>query len=394
MGLVSDLAEQLWTGARSTVEQSPFAPVPAIEEVAERAAFVSSFANVTAVDTDDGLVLIDAGGFLVGASVFGMLRTWSARRLNAAVYTHGHVDHVFGVERFDAESRERGWPKVRVLAHEGVPARFERYRLTGGYNACINSRQFGIAVKWPEQFRFPDETYRAETRLDVGGERFELHPARGETDDHTWVWLPRRKLLCTGDLFIWATPNAGNPQKVQRYPREWAQALRQMAALGAEVLCPGHGLPIFGAARIRQALDDTAELLEILVEETLARMNAGLALDVILREVKAPERLLERPYLRPIYDDPQFIVRNVWRQFGGWWDGNPARLKPPPDGKLAGEVAALAGGAARLIERAQAIADAGDLALACQLAEWAAQAAPNDAAMCRTRAALYRRRAG
>jgi alkyl sulfatase BDS1-like metallo-beta-lactamase superfamily hydrolase len=199
--------------------------------------------------------------------------------------------------------------------------------------------------------------------------------------------------LCTGDLFIWATPNAGNPQKVQRYPREWAQALRRMAALGAEVLCPGHGLPIFGAARVRQALDETAELLEHLVAETLARMNAGARLDEIVRDVKAPAHLLDRPYLRPVYDDPEFIVRNIWRGYGGWWDGNPARLKPPADEALAQEIAALGGGAARLIERANQLAATGAWALACQLAEWAAQASPRDDGIRRARAALYRRRA-
>src|SRR5947208_3667236 len=56
-----------------------------------------------------------------------------------------------------------------------------------------------------------------------GGVRFELHHAKGETDDHTWTWIPSEKVLCCGDLFIWASPNAGNPQKVQRYPREWAE---------------------------------------------------------------------------------------------------------------------------------------------------------------------------
>ena len=41
---------------------------------------------------------------------------------------------------------------------------------------------------------------------------------KGETDDHTWVWCPQRRVVCPGDLFIWAVPNDGNPQKVQRYP--------------------------------------------------------------------------------------------------------------------------------------------------------------------------------
>jgi len=47
------------------------------------------------------------------------------------------------------------------------------------------------------------------------------------------AWLADRKVLCCGDLFIWASPNCGNPQKVQRYPNDWAAALRTMASLDA-----------------------------------------------------------------------------------------------------------------------------------------------------------------
>jgi len=84
----------------------------------------------------------------------------------------------------------------------------------------------------------------------VGGERFELHHGKGETDDHTWTWVPGRGVLCTGDFFIWASPNAGNPQKAQRYPREWAHALRDMQEVDAQVLLPGHGPPVVGAGRV------------------------------------------------------------------------------------------------------------------------------------------------
>ena len=107
-------------------------------------------------------------------------------------------------------------------------------------------------------------TYRDRLDLDVGGTAFELHHARGETDDHTWVWVPERKVLCTGDLIIWCAPNAGNPQKVQRYAADWAVALRgRWPTSGAEVLLPGHGLPIGGAdAACAMVLNDTADLLE------------------------------------------------------------------------------------------------------------------------------------
>jgi glyoxylase-like metal-dependent hydrolase (beta-lactamase superfamily II) len=70
---------------------------------------------------------------------------------------------------------------------------------------------------------------------------FYLSHDKGETDDSTWVWVPEKKVLCTGDLFIWASPNCGNPQKVQRYPVEWSNALKKMLKLEAEFLFPGHG---------------------------------------------------------------------------------------------------------------------------------------------------------
>ena len=80
--------------------------------------------------------------------------------------------------------------------------------------------------------------------VNVGGVKLDLRHTKGETDDHVWAWLPERKTILTGDLFIWNFPNAGNPQKAQRYPREWAAALRKMAALAPESLFPGHGPPI------------------------------------------------------------------------------------------------------------------------------------------------------
>jgi len=385
--------ESLWNGEVDPARSPPFAPLFAWEEVCEGAAFVSSFANATAIATPEGLILVDTGSFLLNAQVFAGVREWSPALAHTIVYTHGHVDHVFGVDRYEEEARSRGAALPRVVAHEDLPARFDRYRLTGGYNGCINARQFQTAVDWPKSYRYPDVTYRGSIALDVGGLEVQLTHARGETDDATLVWVPSRKLLCTGDLFIWATPNAGNPQKVQRFPREWALALRAMAAKGAEVLCPGHGPPIWGEDRVRRALCETAELLESLHDQTLLLMNEGARLDDIIHSVRAPTHLLERPYLRPIYDEPEFVVRSVYRLYGGWWDGDPSRLKPAPRRELAREMAALAGGASQLKDRALALLATGDTALACHLVETAFEASPEDPAIRAARKRIYERRA-
>ena len=201
-----------------------------------------------------------------------------------------------------------GSDETRVVAHEKVPERFDRYRLTAGYNAVINQRQFQVeGLQWPTDYRYPDETYSDTHTFEAGGERFELTHAKGETDDHTWTWVPSRRVLCCGDLFIWATPNAGNPQKVPRYPRDWSKALREMAALGAEVMLPGHGLPVVGAERVRAALEDTAALLESICDQTFELMNRGLPLDQVLAEPVEPPVLQHARMQEVLVDRRQLI---------------------------------------------------------------------------------------
>ena len=388
-----DIADRLWRGETEMDQRHLFGMGGALADLGGENAFVAAFSNVAAFSTPEGMLLVDTSSPFLAGRVHDVLREWRANPLHTAVFTHGHIDHVFGVERYESDARDGGAPPPRVVAHEAVPPRFDRYIATAGYNTDINRRQFGIdSLEWPTHYRYPDETYRDALTLDVGGVRFELRHARGETDDHTWVWLPEARILCTGDLFIWASPNCGNPQKVQRYAKDWAVALRTMADLGAETLLPGHGLPILGVDRVRESLENTAELLETLHDDTLRMMNAGARLDEILHTVRAPQSLLDKPYLRPIYDEPEVVVRNVWRYSGGWHDGNPAHLKPAPDAVVAAEVAALAGGPAKLAARARELAAAGDLRLAGHLAEWAAAAAPEDTDAQRARAEVFETR--
>jgi glyoxylase-like metal-dependent hydrolase (beta-lactamase superfamily II) len=356
---VLDLADRLWRGAAHVSEFHPVGHLGGLAEICDDVAFLPAFANVTATRTADGLVLVDTGSAFVAQSIHDELRGWTGARLHTAIYSHGHIDHVFGVGPWEAEAVENGWQAPVVVAHEALPLRFDRYRMSNGYNAIINQRQFGMpGLRWPTEYRYPDRVYRDAMTVDAGGVTFALRHEKGETDDHTVTWLADRRVLCCGDLFIWASPNAGNPQKVQRYPLEWAQALRRMIALQPEYLLPGHGFPIVGADRVTRALTDTAELLESMVSQTLEVMNGGGRLDDAIHTVTVPQRLVDRPYLQPVYDEPEFIVRTIWRQYGGWWDGNPATLKPASERALAAELAMLAGGADALAARAIELAEA------------------------------------
>ena len=367
-----------------------------LTELSNNLAVVEAFSHCIVFKTDDGLVSFDTSNEHGGKRCVDAIKSWTDDPFHTVVFTHGHIDHVGGCGAFCAAYEGH---QPRIVGHENVKSRFDRYRMTNGYNHVINERQFGqfkrrgydlageshfLPLATPD----PDLTYQSHLHLSVGGLDITLNHSRGETDDHTWAWIPEHKAICAGDFFIWAFPNAGNPQKAQRYPREWAQALRRMSEQGAELFLPAHGLPIGGKERIKTVLTEVADVLDGMVNDTLTMMNEGSSLNDIIHAVSVSPDLLAKPYLAPIYDEPEFVVRNIWRLYGGWYEGNPAYLKPAPDAVVAAELASLAGGALRLAERALEVAE-DDPRLACHLAEFAVQAAPGDKAIHHLRAQVY-----
>src|SRR5471032_1089509 len=186
-----ELADKLFTGELPIEAHHPFASSGEMAEVQPGLAFVDAFANSAAVETEAGLVIVDTSGVFHAQSVHQTIRSWSNRPLHTAVFTHGHIDHVFGVDLYEDEARTNGWPAPRVIAHTAIAERFARYRMTAGYNAVINQRQFKApGLRWPTEYRLPDETYSDTLSRRVGGETFELYHDRGETDDATCVWSP------------------------------------------------------------------------------------------------------------------------------------------------------------------------------------------------------------
>ena len=158
--------------------------------------------------------------------------------------------------RHRARSKSEGRP-LRVVAHEAVQPRFDRYVRTAGYNAVINQRQFGAAgMQWPVEYRSPDVTYS--DRLDLSSRRARRRAAPRPGRD-------RRPHVGVGAVA--EDPLHGRPDHLvhaeRRQPAEGAAvrggvgggAAGDGRRSGAELLLPGHGLPIAGAATVRMVLD-------------------------------------------------------------------------------------------------------------------------------------------
>ena len=348
----------------------------------------TAFVNTYAISTGAGLLLIDPGLRVNANAVREAVRAWSEAPLHTAVYTHGHFDHAFGLGPWlDAGERPQ------IIAQEKCVARFLRYQLTSGFNARINQRQFSLPERiFPDRFDWPTVTVRDSLTQRIGDTEVRYRAAKGETDDALYAWLPDRAYLFTGDLIIWSAPNCGNPQKVQRYPMEWVEALGEMAGLDAEWLFPGHGLAVQGREGVRTILTETAAWLRSIIDQVLERMNAGQGAEQIFHEVEPEPELSKRPFLRVNYDHPKFIVRNLLRLWGGWWNGNAADLLPATWEEQGREIAGLAGGIDSLVARGRELLGRGHLSMACHIVEWATRGHPEHTGALELKRDTYRAR--
>ncbi|GAB3311890.1 MBL fold metallo-hydrolase [Epidermidibacterium keratini] len=388
---ILEYADQYWRGEASA---APYASGElrrqGLHRIIDGVWMFPAMGNVYVFETGDGLLMFDTGSAATATKLYGAVRAVSDAALKNAIYTHGHIDHIWGTRDFDAEAATSGSARPTVIAHDAVPARFDRYRRTAGYNTIINQRQFQAPdLQWPTEYRYPDVTFADRMTLTQGGLRVELAHGRGETDDAITGWFPDLGIVGMGDFFVWTSPNAGNPQKVQRYALDWAKKLRQVAALEPELMLPGHGLPVSGTARVREALTVSAEYLEFLDGVAVDGLNRGATLDEVLHGFELPKHFLDKPFLKPTYDEPEFVVRNAWRLYGGWYDGDPSNLKPVQRSVLGSYIAELAGGPQALADRAQRELESGDDRLAAKLIQLAVDADPESAALHEVRGQIF-----
>jgi glyoxylase-like metal-dependent hydrolase (beta-lactamase superfamily II) len=346
------------------------------------------YVNIVVFETSEGLVLIDAGYAPAGPVLVETLRKLSNKPVHTIVFTHHHADHAFG-----AWALLEAGEKPQIIATDsfmyelGLDVKLANYA-----NVRLNDQDPNDVPRRLQDLVLPTSTFGGSSKsLQIGGEEFVLNHARGETADQLWVHVPGRKVVVSADYHQPFLPNAGNGKRRQRYVLEWADALRAMAATQPDRVLPMHGPAMTTPAEVQDKLIAVARALEAVDTQVVDGLNAGKRQHEVAASVTLPQELAARPDMEEYYVRVQDIGKMVLREYSGWWDDVPSNWSPAPLALQGREIAALAGGTAKLLQRSRALFDS-DPALACHLADWALQAEPDSAEALRTGIDAYANR--
>src|SRR5262245_35001354 len=96
--MTATTSSMVTTNPQQTIAPPPSSSPP--QEVASDLLLHRSVVNTYALRTEGGLLLIDPGLAQNSQSVYNAVQAWSPTPLHTVVYTHGHIDHAFGLRAF------------------------------------------------------------------------------------------------------------------------------------------------------------------------------------------------------------------------------------------------------------------------------------------------------
>ncbi len=362
-----------------------------------------ALANSIMIEGTDGVIIVDTTESLESArAIKAEFDKLTQKPVKAIIYTHNHADHIFGGPAFagddapDVYSHALTSEKIeKVIGLLRPIIRKRSYRMFGLHldetartNAGIGP---GLAQQKGSTVGLLRPTHTFDDRLDVtiAGITLQLMHAPGETEDQLLVWLPKRKILLSGDNFYKAFPNLYTIRGTTfRDPTKWVNSLDTMRYLEPEILIPSHTAPLIGKETIYAALTDYRDAIQYLHDQTVLGMNKGLTPDEVVEEIALPSHLRQSPYLKEFYGNINLCVRAIYSGYLGPFDGNPRNLRNLTARQRAGRIASLAGGEPALRQQAADALAAGDTQWALELTDHLLWLAPKDHAVIdlRTRA--------
>jgi len=223
--------------------------------------------NSVAILTDEGVLVFDSNATPdTAATVLAEIRKLTDKPVRYLVNSHWHWDHWGGNQIYLA-----AFPGLQIITHEKtrelmltVEPRwndkglkqdlpqfldgFEKQiadakaknappeRIKAAEERLVVDRNF-LAQKLALHKTYPNVTFSGSMTIVMGSREIQVLHAQAITTGDAYLYLPKEKMLITGDIVLSPYPFAIGGT----YPAEWLGALEKFAALAPSVIIPGHG---------------------------------------------------------------------------------------------------------------------------------------------------------
>ncbi|HEV7552313.1 MAG TPA: MBL fold metallo-hydrolase, partial [Candidatus Angelobacter sp.] len=200
------------------------------------------------------------------ATVLTEIRKLTDKPVRYLVNSHWHWDHWGGNQTYQA-----AFPDLQIISHEKtrelmltVEPRWNEKGLKEELPQFLNDFEKQIAAiktknAAPERVKaaeerlaadrnflaqklalhktYPNVTFSDSMTIILGGREIQVLHAQAITAGDTYLYLPKGKVLVTGDILLSPYPFAIGGT----YPAEWLKTLEKFVTLAPSVIIPGHG---------------------------------------------------------------------------------------------------------------------------------------------------------
>jgi cyclase len=264
--------------------------------------------NSIAIVGDDGVLVVDSGHFpSLTARMIEQIKQYTNNPVRFLVNTHWHPDHNSGNGLY-----RQTFPGIQIIStpttraeietvlpkkevDEAKIAQVEDILKKGVFSdgtpvGPADRKYFAKVGVELEAFRpelkkadhsLPTLTFKDELTIYLGKREVRvMFLGRGNTGGDAVIYVPDSKVLMTGDLLVYPVP-----YPFGSYIGEWIGVLKQLQAMRATEIVPGHG-PVM---HDQKYLDLTVRLLESTKSQVDAAVKQGLSLEETKKNVDLSE---------------------------------------------------------------------------------------------------------
>jgi cyclase len=311
------LGGALWLEGRAQTDAPVVSGAHRFQKVADGIYYATSSGTMN-VGANSPIILTANEALIVDSSITPAAGRALAQDLKAVtdkpvryvVDSHYHYDHSFGNQVFDRDAQVIGHQQtlirmpgsmeqftylnsVRPIPERVASLKERIAKETDPQQKAALERQVASSLAYLEQVKetritVPNLTFNDSIAINRGGREMQIkYLGRGHTDTDVVVFLPKERIVATGDLMESIISYMGDS-----YPEDWIATLERLKALDFDTVMPGHGVVFTGKSKIgafQQYLRDVITQVNVLRQQGLLPEDAAARVDVTKHSAEFPQ---------------------------------------------------------------------------------------------------------